>query len=517
MKERSFLMTVGNLDHLKAVVIDDQLNMRKAVNRILEKTGQFTVEDFPNARDAISFLKTHSVDIVITDIYMQQGDGFEVLAFIRNRTMQNDIPVLFFSGEATKEDIIRSVDLGVSDYILKPFETNDIIQKVITLIDKYKHPPEDIKTLRNAEKLYLNEKYQEAKNEFLKIINGGKLSAQLMCGLALAESKLGNVTKSLEYIKEAIKINSMYFPAYSTAADILLSLKRKTEAIPYLEKELKINAKQPHRRILLADLYLEQKKTESSDLALSHMKLALQDSPSDEIVLLKYADIMKIMGNFEKSVHYCMKARRQNPSSTKSIMQLANMYISEGKEIKAVGLFTDLINKNSNQYDIYLCRSKIYEKMEDFEKAMSDLNKIPTTNHHLRVEVLKAKGRVFAKMNKLPDAIAACEEVASMEPTADNLARVGLLFIRMKNYRSALGWYEQSTIMEPNHSKYIYNLGCCYEALRDKAKAIQCYELSLKLDPQARETQVALARMKGKALPSNLNNQKNSKFPQKAS
>ncbi|KAB8031888.1 response regulator [Fluviispira multicolorata] len=510
-------MAAGMHDHLRAVVIDDQLNMRKAVVRILEKSGSFIIEDFPNSREAISWLKIHSADIVITDIYMPQGDGFDILSFVRNRTMQNDIPVLFISGEATKEDIVKSVDLGVSDYILKPFESHDLVQKVMSLIEKYKNPPENIKKLRNAEHLYLTEKYQEAKKEFLQLINSGKPSAQALIGMAHIEIKLGNVTSALNYINQGIKINGMYFPAFSTAADLLISLKRKEEAIPYLVQELKINGKQPYRRIILADIYLELNNPGCKDLALGQMKIALHDSPSDEVVLLKFADIMKIMGNFEKSVHYCMKARRQNPTSTKSIMQLANMYISEGKSAKAISLFSDLIIKNTNQFDIFLCRAKIYEKMDENEKAMSDLNKIPISAPALRIEVLKAKGRIFAKMNKLPDAIAACEEVANMEPTADNLARVGLLFIRMKNYRSALGWYEQSTIMEPNHSKYIYNLGCCYEALRDKTKAIQCYEKSLKLDPKARETIVALSRIKGTALPGNVTRQKSSKVPQKAS
>ena len=63
-------------------------------------------------------------------------------------------------------------------------------------------------------------------------------------------------------------------------------------------------------------------------------------------------------------------------------------------------------------------------------------------------------------------------KVSNMEPTADNLAKFGLLFIRLKKLSGALSWYEQSTLMDPDHSKYTYNLGCCYEALKDKKKTI---------------------------------------------
>lgn len=495
-------MPDGKSEHLRVVVIDDQLNMRKALFRIFDKTGLYTVEDYGSAKEAIAWLKTHSVDLVITDIYMPFGDGFEILAYIRGRAMQNDIPVLFISGEATKEDIVRSVDLGVTDYILKPFESHDLIQKVAGIIKKYRNPPENIKKLRQAESLFFNEKYQEAKIEFEKINAEGKPTARSLIGLAQTEAKLGNVIEAMDHVNQAIENNSMYYPAYSAGADILISNKRRLEAIPFLIKELNINGKQIHRRITLADIYLENPKTPGNyDKALEQMKLALQDNPTDESLLLRYAEVMWGVGNKEKAIHYCMKARRQNPDSIKSLMQLANFYIQDGHPIKAINLFSDLLNKNPNKYDVYLCRSRVFERIGENEKAIVDLNKIPRTVVNLRLDVLKAKGRIYAKMAKIPEAISACEEVANMEPTADNLARVGLLFIRMKNYRSALGWYEQSTLMEPNHSKYIYNLGCCYEALRDKKKAIECYERSLSLDPKGKETITALARIKGGVAP----------------
>ncbi len=495
-------MADGKSEHLRVVVIDDQLNMRKALYRIFDKTGHYEVEDFGNAKEAIAWLKTHSVDLVITDIYMSLGDGFEILAYIRGRAMQNDIPVLFISGEATKEDIVRSVDLGVSDYILKPFEPQDIIQKAESIYAKYKNPPENIKKIRHAEGLFFNEKYDDAKKEFLSIHEKFKPTARSLIGLAQTETKLGNVSAALELVNQAIENNSMYYPAYAAGADILLGNKKKKEAIPFLVKELKINGKQIHRRLLLADIYIENIKTPGYfDKAIEQMKLALHDEPTDETLLLRYAEMLWNSGNKEKGVHYCLKARRQNPESTKSLMQLANFYIQDGHPQKAINMFSDILNKNPNQYDVYLCRAKIFEKLNENEKAIADLNKIPKTIVALRLDVLKSKGRVFAKMGKIPDAIAACEEVSNMEPTADNLARVGLLFIRLKNYRSALGWYEQSTLMDPDHSKYTYNLGCCYEALKDKKKAIECYERSLQLDPNAKETIVALARIKGTPIP----------------
>jgi tetratricopeptide (TPR) repeat protein len=182
-------------------------------------------------------------------------------------------------------------------------------------------------------------------------------------------------------------------------------------------------------------------------------------------------------------------------------MQMANFYIDDGKPNRAINALSDILNKNPNQYDVYLCKARVYERIGKSDKALEDLREIPKTLVVLRLDVFKLRGRIYSKMGKYSEAIAAYEEVVDIEPIADNLARVGLLYIKMKNYRSALGWYEQATDMEPNNSKFIYNLGCCYEALRDKKKALECYEKSIQIDSDAKETQIALARIKGLPIP----------------
>ena len=318
-------------EHLRIAIIEDQLNMRKALSRVFNKTGQFIVEDFGNAKEAIDWLKINRVDLVLTDIYMPSGDGFEVLAFIRGQAMQNDIPVLFISGEATKEDMERSVVLGVSDFILKPFEPKDIVQKSKELIMNYRNPSKIIKKLRHAEFLYFNEKYSEAKSEFESIHSHTKSTARSLIGLAQTEAKLGNIESAIENVNKAIDKNSMYYPAYSVGADILISNKKTAEAIPFLVKALNINGRQIIRRMTLADIYLENCKTPGFyEKAIEQMKLALNEEPTNETLLLRFAEVMWSIGNKEKGVLYCLKARRQNPKSVKSLVQLANLYLQEG-------------------------------------------------------------------------------------------------------------------------------------------------------------------------------------------
>jgi DNA-binding response OmpR family regulator len=92
--------------------------MRKALRRVLQSDRNFEVIEFGSAADTIEFLKKHHVDIVVSDIYLGQGSGFDILRYIRGRAILADLPIIFVTGEGTKDDIVHSIDSGVNDYLL---------------------------------------------------------------------------------------------------------------------------------------------------------------------------------------------------------------------------------------------------------------------------------------------------------------------------------------------------------------------------------------------------------------
>ncbi|MBX9703063.1 MAG: tetratricopeptide repeat protein, partial [Silvanigrellaceae bacterium] len=482
------------LNFTKTIVVDDQLPIRKAISRILEKNGMQNIEQFSSVKDAIAWLKNHEANLIISDIYFPVGSGFDILSYVRNRAMKNDLPVLFISGEATKDDIVRSVDMGVADYLLKPFEVQDLVVKVTILLEKYTRPDAKTQNLRAAEDLYLSGKYEEAQVAYALICEIEK-NARAIVGLALTEYKLGNKEKAIGYVEEAIKSNAMYFPAYSLGADIMLEKKNYLQAEHYILMELKINGKQSQRRLQLANIYFVQGKI---DKAFEQMRLGLVENPGNEVFLMRFAGMYYQLKDKEKAVHYYLKARRQNPKSNKPLSSLAAMFLQDNEPEKVLRIFTDLLNKNKNQYDVYLARAKLYEKLGESEKALNDLCEIPNTAQEIWHESLKYKSRLYSKMNKLSEALVAAEELIELEKNADNFARAGLIELKLSNYQKAVIWYEKSVALDPKNTLYLFNLACAYEGAKQYPKAILTYEKSIELDPSKAEFKIALQRLKNR-------------------
>jgi response regulator RpfG family c-di-GMP phosphodiesterase len=78
----------------KVVLLEDQISMRKALRRVIEATDAYTVEEFSSSAQAIHFMASNPVDLVVSDIYLAKGSGFDVLHYLRNRPVGNDVPFL---------------------------------------------------------------------------------------------------------------------------------------------------------------------------------------------------------------------------------------------------------------------------------------------------------------------------------------------------------------------------------------------------------------------------------------
>lgn len=111
-------------DAKKVLIVDDEDSLRHLVRNELESHG-FTVHDFPNGPDALTFLTDNEVDVVILDIKMPEMNGLDVLQRIKQDDLARKVVMLTGVGELK---IAReSLQLGASDFISKPFEMDNLL------------------------------------------------------------------------------------------------------------------------------------------------------------------------------------------------------------------------------------------------------------------------------------------------------------------------------------------------------------------------------------------------------
>lgn len=118
------------------LVIDDSGLIRLKLRNMLEEEG-FKVFEAVNLNQvkASTFSKEISlskIDLILLDIYLKEEDGLEILSFLTEN--YSNIPVIMISSEAKKEVVMKTLEMGAKDYILKPFDKKILLSKVNSII-----------------------------------------------------------------------------------------------------------------------------------------------------------------------------------------------------------------------------------------------------------------------------------------------------------------------------------------------------------------------------------------------
>jgi len=126
---------VINFLKMRILIVDDHEPMRKIFKNILRKVGFEDMEEAVDGRDALQKLREKKFDIVLLDWNMPGLTGADVLREMKKDENLKDIPVIMVTAETSKEKVIEAIQLGVADYIVKPF-TPETLKKKIESIKK---------------------------------------------------------------------------------------------------------------------------------------------------------------------------------------------------------------------------------------------------------------------------------------------------------------------------------------------------------------------------------------------
>ena len=103
------------------LVVDDSATTRSLVASYLAGWGEVEVLEAASGFEALRVLPSRAVDLIVTDINMPDINGLELISFVRANPNYRRIPVVIITTENSAEDRKRGLDLGASDYLVKPF------------------------------------------------------------------------------------------------------------------------------------------------------------------------------------------------------------------------------------------------------------------------------------------------------------------------------------------------------------------------------------------------------------
>lgn len=118
---------------MRVLVVEDARDMNVLIVKILKKAG-YSVDGCYDGEEALACLAGAEYDAILLDIMMPKLDGYEVLKRLRSNGI--DTPVMFLTAKDSVADRVKGLDLGADDYLVKPFDFDELLARIRTMTRK---------------------------------------------------------------------------------------------------------------------------------------------------------------------------------------------------------------------------------------------------------------------------------------------------------------------------------------------------------------------------------------------
>lgn len=119
---------------MKILLVEDNKTISKALKYTLEQ-NKYEVLSAENVSEALNILKKEKVDLIILDITLPDGDGFELYKIIKEKY---NISTIFLTAKDDENDIVKGLELGAEDYVTKPFSTRELLARINKILMRNK-------------------------------------------------------------------------------------------------------------------------------------------------------------------------------------------------------------------------------------------------------------------------------------------------------------------------------------------------------------------------------------------
>lgn len=129
---------------MKLLVVEDDQNMSRAVSELLRQE-HYIVDVVSEGNEAEDYILSNDYDAVILDVMLPDRNGYEITKAVRRAG--NRTPILFLTAKSATADKVNGLDSGGDDYLTKPFETEELLARVRSLLRRKNQDIQDVNTL----------------------------------------------------------------------------------------------------------------------------------------------------------------------------------------------------------------------------------------------------------------------------------------------------------------------------------------------------------------------------------
>lgn len=195
------------MDDMKILVVDDEQRMRKLVKDFLTKDGFKVVEAADGEAAIDTFFADKNIELIILDVMMPKMDGWEVCREIRK---YSKVPIIMLTAKASEKDELLGFELGVDEYISKPFSPKILVARVQAILRRTGANDGEvievggIKLDKSAHEVYVDENKLELSYKEFELLSFFVENK----GIALSREKILNNVWNYDYYGDARTIDT---------------------------------------------------------------------------------------------------------------------------------------------------------------------------------------------------------------------------------------------------------------------------------------------------------------------
>jgi len=178
-------------------VVDDDLSMRRALTSLIQSVG-LEVEAFGSAAELLKGKLPEVASCLVLDIRLPGLSGLDLQTELARANI--NIPVIFITGHGDIPMTVRAMKSGAVDFLTKPFRDQDLLDAVVSAIDKDRRRRENDKAIAGLQSLY--DRLSSREREVLGFVAAGLMNKQIAAELELAEITVkiyrGHIMKKMQ-------------------------------------------------------------------------------------------------------------------------------------------------------------------------------------------------------------------------------------------------------------------------------------------------------------------------------
>ena len=269
------------------LVVEDMTSMRRTIKAMLKQAGLSNVVEADDGDTALRVVRTQENCLfILLDWNMPRVPGLDVVREIRSTAANQDIPLLMVTAEMGRAEVMQAAEAGVNGYIVKPFVSKTLEDKIKSVLAARAAPPEHVKLLKAGEEFILRGDYKKALAFFEKA-KELRESARVHVNIGEAHELAGNNALAHESYNTAIELNPLFIKGYLRSAALYEKQGNLDAALAAFKKVVEISPNNPGRHFSIGNLHLKKgdlAKAQESYLLAVKQEAALASEIAEELL-----------------------------------------------------------------------------------------------------------------------------------------------------------------------------------------------------------------------------------------